>query len=181
MEQIPKAYKDGVPPGVVLMDAGYGVNTALREGVTALGLSYVAGIQPQTSVWKEGEGPLPPKSFSGNGRPPKLMRRDEEHRPLSVKELAFFQQKRSNLPCGGFGSVTTAFVITSLACMSVTFPFKSLVDDVIAAVDVKCVPGDQPATPRGRGKLSRSRRPSRSPSRAGSFASRPLAAAGRVR
>ena len=70
------------------MDAGYGVNTALREGVTALGLSYAAGIQPQTSVWKQGEGPLPPKSFNGNGRPPKLMRRDKEHRPLSVKELA---------------------------------------------------------------------------------------------
>jgi len=88
LKQIAKAYEDGVPQGVVLMDAGYGVNTALREGVTALGLSYAAGIQPQTSVWKEGEGPLPPKSFSGNGRPPKLMRRDEEHRPLSVKELA---------------------------------------------------------------------------------------------
>jgi SRSO17 transposase len=88
LKQIAKAYEDGVPQGVVLMDAGYGVNTALREGVTALGLIYAAGIQPQTSVWKEGEGPLPPKSFSGNGRPPKLMRRDEEHRPLSVKELA---------------------------------------------------------------------------------------------
>jgi len=88
LEQIAKACENGVPSGVVLMDAGYGVNTALREGVTALGLSYVAGIQPQTSVWKEGEGPLPPKSFSGNGRPPKLMRRDEEHQPVSVKGLA---------------------------------------------------------------------------------------------
>jgi len=88
LEQIAKAYQDGVPRGVVLMDAGYGANTALRDGVTALGLSYAAGIQPQTSVWREGEGPLPPKSFSGNGRPPKLMRRDEEHQPVSAKELA---------------------------------------------------------------------------------------------
>src|SRR5712675_1467062 len=39
LEQIAKAPKDGVPPGVVLMDAGYGVNTALRDGITALGLS----------------------------------------------------------------------------------------------------------------------------------------------
>ena len=58
LEQIAKAHEDGVPQGVVLMDAGYGVNTALREGVTALGLSHVVGIQPQTSVWKEGEGPF---------------------------------------------------------------------------------------------------------------------------
>ena len=87
-EQIAKALKDGVPPGVVLMDAGYGVNTALRDGITALGLSYAAGILPQTSVWREGEGPLPPKPFSGNGRPPKLMRRDEERQPVSARELA---------------------------------------------------------------------------------------------
>ena len=93
LAQIAQALEDGVPQVTVLMDAGYGVNTALREGVTALGLSYAAGIQPQTSVWKEGEGPLPPKSFSGNGRPPKLMRRDKEHRPLSVKELALGLQE----------------------------------------------------------------------------------------
>src|SRR3981081_3863611 len=88
LEQIAKALKDGVPPGVVLMDSGYGVNTAVRDGITALGLSYAAGILPQTSVWREGEGPLPPKPFSGNGRPPKLMRRDEERQPVSARELA---------------------------------------------------------------------------------------------
>ena len=88
LAQITQAVKDGVPAGVVPMDAGYGVNTALRDGVMALGLTYVAGIQPQTSVWKEGTGPLPPKPFSGRGRPPKLMRRDAAHKPISVKDLA---------------------------------------------------------------------------------------------
>jgi SRSO17 transposase len=88
LEQIAKACKEGVPAGLVLMDAGYGVNTALRDGVTALGLSYAAGIQPQTSVWRQGEGPLPPKPFGGKGRPPKLVRRDEGHLPIPVKELA---------------------------------------------------------------------------------------------
>ena len=88
LAQIAQALKDGVPQGVVLMDAGYGADTALREGVTALGLSYAAGILPQTSVWAPGEGPLPPKPWTGQGRPPKLMRREGEHRPLSVKNLA---------------------------------------------------------------------------------------------
>ena len=88
LAQIAQALEDGVPQGTVLMDAGYGVNTALRDGVTALGLSYVAGILPQTSVWAPEASPLPPKPWTGQGRPPKLMRRDEEHRPLSVKELA---------------------------------------------------------------------------------------------
>ena len=78
----------GLPRGVVLMDAGYGTDTALRGNITALGLSYVAGIQPQTSVWAPGTGPRPPKQWSGNGRPPKLLRRDSKHRPISAKKLA---------------------------------------------------------------------------------------------
>ena len=52
------------------------------------GLSYVAGIPPQTSVWPPGMAPLPPLPWSGRGRPPKLMRRDAEHRPVSVKAVA---------------------------------------------------------------------------------------------
>ena len=67
LAQIAQALEDGVPQGAVLMDAGYGVNTALRDGVTALGLNYVAGILPQTSVWAQGEGPLPPKPSDGTG------------------------------------------------------------------------------------------------------------------
>jgi SRSO17 transposase len=88
LAQIAQALADGVPQGTVLMDAGYGVNTALRDGVTALGLSYVAGVLPQTSVWAPGATALPPKPWTGRGRPPKLMRRDGEHQPVSVKELA---------------------------------------------------------------------------------------------
>jgi SRSO17 transposase len=88
LEQIRAAYAAGLPRGVVLMDAGYGTNTGLREEIGALGLSYVAGIPPQTSVWPPGTAPLPPLPWSGRGRPPKLMRRDAEHCPVSVKALA---------------------------------------------------------------------------------------------
>src|SRR3982751_530206 len=70
------------------MDAGYGTNTWLREAIGALGLSYVAGIPPQTSVWPLETAPLPPLPWSGRGRRPKLMRRDAEHHPVSVKALA---------------------------------------------------------------------------------------------
>jgi SRSO17 transposase len=73
---------------VVLMDAGYGTDTDLRTNITALGLSYIAGIQPQTSVWAPGTGPQLPKTWSGCGRPPKLLRRDGKHQPISVKKLA---------------------------------------------------------------------------------------------
>ncbi len=86
LEQIEAACKAGLPRGAVLMDAGYGCNTDLRTGVSALGLSYVAGILPNTSVWPSGMGPLRLKKWSGQGRPPKLIRRDDKHRPISVKQ-----------------------------------------------------------------------------------------------
>src|SRR5919112_2274358 len=44
LEQIGRALAGGVPPGVVVTDAGYGNDTDFRDGVTGLGLPYVAGI-----------------------------------------------------------------------------------------------------------------------------------------
>src|SRR4051812_75783 len=88
LDQLRAAAGAGLPLGVLLMDAGYGSDTQLRTDVTALGLSYIAGILSNTSVWAQGRAPLPPKPWSGRGRPPKLMRRDGEHRPTAVKALA---------------------------------------------------------------------------------------------
>ncbi len=48
----------------------------------------MAGILPETSVWALRTGPRPPKKWSGNGRSPKLLRRDSKHRPISVTKLA---------------------------------------------------------------------------------------------
>jgi len=62
--------KAGVARGVVLADAGYGVDGAFRARLTALGLTYAVGVQPTLSVWPPGEEPLSPKPWSGNGRPP---------------------------------------------------------------------------------------------------------------
>jgi SRSO17 transposase len=88
LDQIRAACAAGIPHGVVLMDAGYGSDTKLRTELTALGLAYVAGIQPHTTVWPRGQGPLPPKAWSGRGRPTSRTRRDPEHQPVQVKALA---------------------------------------------------------------------------------------------
>src|SRR5664279_2324780 len=74
LEQIRAASAAGLPLGVVLMDAGYGCNTELRSSISALGLTYVAGILPNTTVWAPGMAPLHPKKWSGRGRQPKLIR-----------------------------------------------------------------------------------------------------------
>jgi SRSO17 transposase len=51
-------------------------------------MPHAVGIQSTTTVWRPGEAPLPPAPRSGRGRPAKRLRRDEAHRPVSVKTLA---------------------------------------------------------------------------------------------
>jgi SRSO17 transposase len=87
-DQLRWACEVGLPRGVVLLDAGYGNNSGLRTQITALDLTYVASILSSTTAWAPGTGPLPPKPWSGQGRPPTRMRRDAKHRPIAVKKLA---------------------------------------------------------------------------------------------
>src|SRR5215212_10277865 len=100
LEQIRRALADGVPPGVVVTDAGYGNDTDFRDGVTGLGLTYVAGVQGTTTLWPPGTGPLPARPWSGKGRPPKRLRRDPGHQPLAAEGLA------AGLPAGAWRTVT---------------------------------------------------------------------------
>jgi SRSO17 transposase len=95
LDQLRWACASGLPPGVGLMDAGYGNNTELRAQMSALGVAYVAGILSNTTVWAPGEGPLPAKKWSGRGRPPKLLQRDARHQPVSVKKLALSLRNRA--------------------------------------------------------------------------------------
>src|SRR3954467_3291971 len=100
LDQIGQALADGVPPGVVVTDAGYGNDTDFRDGVTAQGLPYVAGIQGTTSLWPPGAGPLPAKPRSGRGRPPQRLPRAPEPQPLAAETLA------AGLPAGAWKVVT---------------------------------------------------------------------------
>ena len=62
------------------MDAGYGVDARLRLGVTALGLSYVAGVPNDTLAFAPGHPPA-----AGHTRP-KSGRR--QRHVASIKEIA---------------------------------------------------------------------------------------------
>jgi SRSO17 transposase len=86
--QLRQALAAGVPVGIVLGDAAYGDETDFRVGVTDLGLRYVLGVRPGTSVWAPGTGPLPPAPWSGRGRIPTRLRRDAQNQPVTLKALA---------------------------------------------------------------------------------------------
>lgn len=88
LAQIRRAIERGIPKGVVLADAGYGIDTSFRTQLTRMGLPYVMGIQSSVTVWKPGEAPKPAPPYNGKGRPPRLLRRDAAHQPVTVRQLA---------------------------------------------------------------------------------------------
>src|SRR6266852_1023200 len=76
LEQIRKACAAGVPRGIVLTDASYGSNSALRAGISALALNYVAGIVSTVKVRATPD-------------------HDATERRMSVKELALSLPKHA--------------------------------------------------------------------------------------
>lgn len=90
LQQIKHLMAQGAPRHCVLGDAGYGVDTAFREGLTELGLPYVMGITGSVTVWPPGHAPLPPPAYGGRGRVAKRLRLGDapQQRPQSAKAVA---------------------------------------------------------------------------------------------
>ena len=88
LQQIRNLLAEGAPRHCVLADAGYGIDYTFRQGLSDLGLSYVVGITSAVVVWPPGIEPLPPKPYSGMGRPPVMPRRTAKRQPVNVKALA---------------------------------------------------------------------------------------------
>jgi SRSO17 transposase len=95
LEQLRAARDAAMKAEVALLDAGYGNDTDLRDAITEIGLPYVVGIQSSTSLWPPGVDPLPPKPWSGRGRPTSAIRRSAEHQPMSAKQLALGLPKKA--------------------------------------------------------------------------------------
>jgi SRSO17 transposase len=88
LAEIDALLEDDLPRAPVVADAGYGVVTEFRKGLAERKLSYAVGVSSEVSVWPPGQQPLEPPAWSGRGRPPKLLRRSETQRPVSVMALA---------------------------------------------------------------------------------------------
>lgn len=89
LEQMERACAAGLPRGVGVMDAAYGNDSRLRTGMTALGLTYVAGILPNTLMWPSGAGPR------RRGKPMTTTGRRDEPDLVSARELALGVPKRA--------------------------------------------------------------------------------------
>ena len=91
---------EGAPHHCVLADAGYGVDSAFRQALSDMGLLYAVGVTSAVVVWPPGVEPLPPKRYSGKGRPPVAPRRTAKCQPMSVKALAL------SLPAQAFHTIS---------------------------------------------------------------------------
>ncbi len=88
LAQLRRLLGEGAPRHCVLADAGYGVDTAFRQALSDMGLQYAVGVTSPVVVWPPGTERLPPKRYSGKGRPPVMPRRSARLQPMSVKALA---------------------------------------------------------------------------------------------
>ena len=88
LAQLRTLLAEGAPHHCVLADAGYGVDCAFRQALSDMGLAYAVGVTSAVVVWPPGVEPLPPKPYSGTGRPPVTPRRTARLQPMSVKALA---------------------------------------------------------------------------------------------
>src|SRR5712692_1790044 len=92
---------EGLPPAPVVADAGYGDTTEFRDALTAAGMPYAVGVKGETTVWRPGQAPLPPKPWrGGRGRPAIRVRRTARHQPVRLTTLA------AELPASAWQTVT---------------------------------------------------------------------------
>lgn len=100
LDQLRTLLAEGAPRHCVLADAGYGVDNGFRQALSDMGLLYAVGVTSAIVVWPPGVQPLPPKPYSGVGRPPVVPRRTAGLQPVSVKALAM------SLPSQAFQTIT---------------------------------------------------------------------------
>lgn len=64
--------------------------TAFREGLDALGLQYIVGVNPSTRIWAPGVKPLPPKPKvrGTRGKASARHRFAKGHEPQSCEQVA---------------------------------------------------------------------------------------------
>ena len=87
LEQIKWACKAALPRGVLIIDAGYGVEAKFRNEISALKLKYVAGVKTTNTVWVPETLSSP---HAANAR-----RGANESAPISVEKLALALPKSS--------------------------------------------------------------------------------------
>jgi SRSO17 transposase len=88
LELLDQVRAEGLPGGLVVADAGYGVSGPFRDGLAERGLHYIVGVTDEMVVFTEEPRWIEPAAATG-GRPRTRHRLAEgSPRPVSLKGLA---------------------------------------------------------------------------------------------
>jgi SRSO17 transposase len=88
LELLDRVRAEGLAGSVVVADAGYGNCAAFRDGLTARGLSYVVGVQPETVVFAEQPRWVRPDRGRRGGLPRRWVLTANSPRPEPAGALA---------------------------------------------------------------------------------------------
>src|SRR5262249_35167849 len=89
LEQVKCACAAGVPRGVVIIDAGYGVEAKVRNEISSLKLKYVAGVKTAKTLWMPDAlaSPRPGKSRGSHDENKSI--HAAQSRPTEVRNVGY--------------------------------------------------------------------------------------------
>jgi SRSO17 transposase len=99
----------GLPPRLVIADAGYGDSTEFRDGLDERGCPYLVGISGNHCCWPPGSQPRQPNKRSGPGRP-RTRYRAGTQQPIPIADVATqLTYRKYTVPDGRGGTKTGRF------------------------------------------------------------------------
>ena len=109
VELLEEALKWGIPPRLVIADAGYGDSTEFRDALLALGCPYLVGISGSRITWPPGTTPRKPKPKRVPGRP-RTRYRAGKCQPVAISEVGEgLRYRKYTVPDGRGGTKSGYF------------------------------------------------------------------------
>ena len=103
------ALRWGLPPRVLIADAGYGDSTGVRDALFARKYRYVVGLSGIHLAWSPGSNPRLPQHKRGPGRPATRFR-DGNRKPVPVADLCkAMRYRKFTVPDGKGGTKSGHF------------------------------------------------------------------------
>lgn len=111
IELLDDALSWGLPPRLMIADAGYGDSTEFRDALGERDCQYLVGISGNHMVWPVGSNPRKPKRSTGLGRP-RARYRDGRRKPKPISEIGErLRYRKFTVPDGRGGTKSGHFAI----------------------------------------------------------------------
>lgn len=109
LDLLDDALKWGLPPRLVIADAGFGDSTEFRDALVERGCPYLVGISGSHITWPPGSNPRKPKARRVPGRP-RTRYSDGRYKPIAISEVGEgLRYRKFTVPNGRGGTKSGYF------------------------------------------------------------------------